>query len=250
VTIVPQDCGCGGNKGEAEAAPAAQGFIYAIGSLRTVEPTPGLSKEFGFAVSSLRNWLPDGELPYEVLSQGQYLYIARELCWVLQIDGSNAGASVDAYIVKPRSHVELYEMVSGLEPISTSDRRFDVIIGPRGPIVDSDAVIEALARGRLGYAAFDVYEIDGKGLGSLDRNPTQRGREQQAEAQRASPGRGHIAAFDTRKLQAANAPVMNAAMREIQGGMSVPAICTGQPRAARVSCTTAITVKKNPVTRT
>jgi phosphoglycerate dehydrogenase-like enzyme len=28
----------------------------------------------------------------------------------------------------------------------------------RGPIVDSDAVIEALARGRLGYAAFDVYD--------------------------------------------------------------------------------------------
>ncbi|HVZ39308.1 MAG TPA: hypothetical protein VHI13_08535 [Candidatus Kapabacteria bacterium] len=139
VTIVPHDCACGGNNGAAaEAAPAAPGFIYAIGSLRTVEPTPGLSKEFGFAVSSLRNWLPNGELPYEVLSQGQYLYIAREVCWVLQIDGSNSGASVDAYIVKPRSYVELYDMVSGLEPISTSDRRFDVIIGPRGPIAPVD----------------------------------------------------------------------------------------------------------------
>jgi phosphoglycerate dehydrogenase-like enzyme len=28
----------------------------------------------------------------------------------------------------------------------------------RGPIVDTDAVIEALASGRLGYAAFDVYD--------------------------------------------------------------------------------------------
>jgi phosphoglycerate dehydrogenase-like enzyme len=46
----------------------------------------------------------------------------------------------------------------GRDDIALMKKTAILVNTSRGPIVDSDAVIEALARGRLGYAAFDVYD--------------------------------------------------------------------------------------------
>jgi phosphoglycerate dehydrogenase-like enzyme len=46
----------------------------------------------------------------------------------------------------------------GREDIALMKRTAILVNTSRGPIVDTDAVIEALKAGRLGYAAFDVYD--------------------------------------------------------------------------------------------
>ena len=46
----------------------------------------------------------------------------------------------------------------GRDDIALMKKTAILVNTSRGPIADSDAVIEALARGRLGYAAFDVYD--------------------------------------------------------------------------------------------
>src|ERR1700743_2419615 len=104
--ITPQcGCGCGGNGG------GNMGYVYAISNLYPAFPNKSLEEEYMYAYQEFKAEGPPNSLFFQVLSQGQNLYIAEQMCWVLNIDG------VDAYIVKPRSHVELYHFIAGLEPI-------------------------------------------------------------------------------------------------------------------------------------
>ena len=55
--------------------------------------------------------LPDREnLLYLVLSQGENLYLAWEMCWVLKID------QIDAYIVEPRTQLQLTQLIQSIAP--------------------------------------------------------------------------------------------------------------------------------------
>ena len=120
--VDPQSCAC------ESGTPLS--YIYAIGALRPEFPSQSMKKAFGQAESTLGVRSPADSRYAEVLSQGQYLYIAREMCWVLQIDGG-----IDAYIVKPRTYVELNEIIQSIKPPTTpGEKTFTVIIGPRGPI--------------------------------------------------------------------------------------------------------------------
>jgi hypothetical protein len=118
-----------------ESPDAAQSYVYAIGSLRAEFPSESLRKEFQQAAANLDTAVPDQDLVYTVLSQGQYLYIAREICWVLRIDGD-----VDSYICRPRTYVELDAFVQSIKPPFTAgERSYTVVIGPRGPLAGPEA---------------------------------------------------------------------------------------------------------------
>ena len=137
--IAVQDCG---TNAVADATNMSASYVYAIGRLRPAFPSASIEQEFYQAVtrpaqSNGAGQVPDDALVYSILSLGQNLYIAREICWVLQIDGADQVGFVDAYVVLPRTYVELYNMVLTLEPIS-GQKRYDVIIGPRGPIATPD----------------------------------------------------------------------------------------------------------------
>lgn len=126
-TVLPQDCGCGGT-----GANGSLGFVFAIGRLYPTFPNKSIEQEYIYAYEEYKAEGPPNALFYQVLSQGHNLYIAKQVCWVLQIEG------VDAYIVKPKSDVELYYFIASLKPENFGELKYDVIIGKRGPIAPAD----------------------------------------------------------------------------------------------------------------
>jgi hypothetical protein len=123
-------CGCGGATGK--QGPTQ--YVYVIGNLRPAYPSMSVEKAFEWAVGAQEVGSPDYGLQYEVMSQGANLNITKQVCWIMQVGGGDAGA-VDTYLVAPRSYPELYNMVEGLRADEhTASRRYDVIIGPRGPM--------------------------------------------------------------------------------------------------------------------
>jgi hypothetical protein len=126
VSIDPQ-CGCGGGGGGTDAG-APVGYVFVVGNIVPRFPSQSLEEEYMYAYQEFKAEGPPNALYYQVLSQGQNLYIARQMCWVLQIDG------VDTYIIVPRTDVELYQLIAALNPIDTGQIRFDVMVGVRGSL--------------------------------------------------------------------------------------------------------------------
>ena len=106
-SVAPQHCSCGGGETCTCGNNGVTSYVYTIGELTAKLPSDSIKAEFEAARNAIDARGPDNALMYEVLSQGQNLYLARAVCWILQVD------SVDTYIVKPRSYVEMYELVSG-----------------------------------------------------------------------------------------------------------------------------------------
>src|ERR1051326_163679 len=85
--VVPQSgCGCGGT-GECTCdTPPSLAYVYAIGTVTARFPSLNIEKEF------MQAWGKNPEQvlrisdsdKFAVLSQGQNLYLAREMCWVFQ----------------------------------------------------------------------------------------------------------------------------------------------------------------------
>src|SRR5687768_6444056 len=73
------------NGGVAAVLPA---FVYAIGSIEARCPTLSCEKEFAQAAGRAdAAGLTDRQALHEVISQRQNRYLARQLCWVLRIEG-------------------------------------------------------------------------------------------------------------------------------------------------------------------
>ncbi|MFL6334571.1 MAG: hypothetical protein ACJ754_14760 [Pyrinomonadaceae bacterium] len=131
--VRPQDCSCGGGAGGtctcgATAAQAAIGFVYAIGTVTARFPNQSVEREF-IQVWGRTNYSGpvSNKAMFEVLSQGQNIYLARSMCWIFQNE------SVDMYVLQPRSYVELTDFILALDdPIDKVT--LDMIIGVRGGI--------------------------------------------------------------------------------------------------------------------
>ena len=65
-----------------------------------------------------------------VLSQPENRYLARQLCYVLTIEG------LDTYVVYPADPVDLNVLIESLRVIQPGD--IDVVVGRRGPIAPPD----------------------------------------------------------------------------------------------------------------
>jgi hypothetical protein len=73
------------------------------------------------------NGLTDRQATQKVLSQRQNRYLARQLCWVMTIEG------LETYILVPRDPTDLDLLVEALRP-TPSPMDLDCVIGARGPI--------------------------------------------------------------------------------------------------------------------
>jgi len=112
----------------AAAFPQPVSYVYALGSIEARFPNLGLEKEFAqVAAQADTSGLTDRELLRELLSQPANRYIARQLCWVLTIEG------LDTYILLPRDPADLDLLVEALRPTPSSGD-LDIVIGLRGPI--------------------------------------------------------------------------------------------------------------------
>jgi hypothetical protein len=76
--------------------------------------------------------LSDRQAIQKVLSQRQNRYLARQLCWVMSIQG------LETYILAPRDPADLDLLVEALRS-TPSPTDLDCVIGLRGPIAPADA---------------------------------------------------------------------------------------------------------------
>ena len=124
-SIHPQGCGCGCTGGAISAG--ASTFVYSIGAIKPMFPDLSTKKEFEYAVTQSPGVAETDY--YQIFTENnyQYLYIAENICWVLEIEG------VDTYILKPRSTTELKDMIDTLNPQHGVDNPMSIVIGIQGP---------------------------------------------------------------------------------------------------------------------
>lgn len=115
------------------AAPATNGtldpsYVYAIGRIEARFPRPSVEKEFAQATGRVETaGLTDRQAVQKLLSQRANRYLARQLCWVMTIEG------LESYIVIPHDPADLDLLVECFRG-TPSPMDLDCVIGLRGPI--------------------------------------------------------------------------------------------------------------------
>ena len=103
-------------------------YIYAIGRIEARFPRLSVEKEFAQAAGRAETaGQTDQQTFYNVLSEPESRYLARQLCWVLMIQG------LETYIVHPRDPRDFDRLVEAIRP-QPSPIDIDAVIGTRGPI--------------------------------------------------------------------------------------------------------------------
>jgi hypothetical protein len=118
-------CGCETAPGPSSGAAV---YIYAIGRVDARFPTLAVEKEFMQAAKQTDNaGKTDRQTLQAVLSKPENRYLARNMCWVLTVQG------LDTYILSPRDPRDFDRLVDAIRPEPTP-LDLDVVIGVRGPI--------------------------------------------------------------------------------------------------------------------
>jgi hypothetical protein len=103
-------------------------FIYVLGRIEPRFPSLSIEKEFAQATGRAETaGLTDRESVHTVLSERENRYLARQLCWVLTIEG------LDTYILHPADPADLDMLTEAVRP-TTRPTDVDVVIGRRGPL--------------------------------------------------------------------------------------------------------------------
>jgi hypothetical protein len=114
---------CSGASASLPATP-----VYAIGRIEARFPLLSVEKEFAQATGRAETaGQTDQQAFYSVLSQPGGRYLARQLCWVLSVQG------LETYILQPRDPGDFDRLVEAIRP-QPSPMDLDVVIGMRGPI--------------------------------------------------------------------------------------------------------------------
>jgi hypothetical protein len=121
-------CGVSMQLNPANNSNTTPAYIYALGRIEPRFPSPAAEKEFAQATGRTDTaGLTDRQAVHQVLSQRQNRYLARQLCWVLTIEG------LETYILQPGDPVDFDLLIEAIRP-APSPIDIDVIIGVRGPI--------------------------------------------------------------------------------------------------------------------
>ena len=136
-------------------ASQADSYVYALGRIEPRFPSPAVEKEFAQAVGrSDTAGLTDRQTLHSVLSQRQYRYLTRQLCWVLNIQG------LETYLLHPRDPFDLellVEAADGPDPVPW----ISLVIGLRGPIAPPEMCNGLM----VPMVAFDqIYSFDRESL--------------------------------------------------------------------------------------
>jgi hypothetical protein len=149
-------------------------FVYALGRIEPRFPRLSVEKEFAQATAHLKTapGLTDRQTLHAVLSMPENRYLARQLCWVLTIEG------LETYILVPRDPADLQRLVEAVRPISRADD-LDVVIGVRGPLAAPDMCNGLM----VPIVAFDqIYSFDRDSLLEAIPSPTKGSSEKFAAA--------------------------------------------------------------------
>jgi PatG C-terminal len=133
------------------AASMPVSYAYTIGRIEARSPRLSVEKEFAQAAGRAETASQtDQQAFYNVLSKPENRFLARQLCWVLTVQG------LDTYIVHPRDPGDFDRLMEAIRP-QPSPMDIDVVIGMRGPIAPPE-----LCNGLMvPIVAFDqVYSFD------------------------------------------------------------------------------------------
>jgi hypothetical protein len=112
----------------------ASPYVYAIGTVEPRFPSLALEKEFAQATGRAEQTagLTDQETIQSVLSEGANRYLARQMCFVMTVQG------LETYLLYPRDPADLDLLVEAIRP-APRPTDLDVVIGVRGPIAPPEA---------------------------------------------------------------------------------------------------------------
>lgn len=120
---------CAATAGEGGGAPPT--YIHAIGSIEARFPNASIEKEYDQCVAGRET---AGSAPeqvrYDMLKA--YHHLATEMCWVFSVE------KVETYILVPRDHWVLDELVEAVKPRGEQLLDIDVIIGTKGPVAPAE----------------------------------------------------------------------------------------------------------------
>jgi PatG Domain len=119
---------------EGDITSVSQGrpFVYAIGRVEARFPTLSAEKEFAQATGRTDTaGKTDQQTFHTVLSKREHRYLARQLCWVLTIQG------LETYLLQPRDPGDIDLLVEAIRP-APSPNDIDVVIGTRAGIASPD----------------------------------------------------------------------------------------------------------------
>jgi PatG C-terminal len=130
---------------------ATYSYVYALGRITPRFPSLAVEKEFAQATGRAdTTGLTDRQVLQSVLSERENRYLARQLCWVLTIEG------LETYILRPRDPADLDLLVEAMRP-TPSLLDVDVVVGVRGPIATPDMCNGLM----IPIVAFDqIYSFD------------------------------------------------------------------------------------------
>jgi PatG Domain len=118
---------CGGVAGTQNGGTASSSYVYALGQIEARFPRPSVEKEMAQATGRAETaGRTDQQAFHQVLSQRENRYLARQMCWVLMIQG------LETYILQPRDPADLDLLIGAIEPHESP--WISLVIGVRGPI--------------------------------------------------------------------------------------------------------------------
>jgi hypothetical protein len=107
-------------------------YVYALGRIEPLFPRLSVEKEYAQVVGRANTkGKTDKETLHSVLSKPENRYLARQLCWVMTIEG------LETYILTTRASTDIDLLVESLRA-SPDPMDVDVIIGVKGPMAPSD----------------------------------------------------------------------------------------------------------------
>jgi PatG Domain len=118
---------CGG------AGSTSASYVYALGQIATRFPRPSVEKEVAQATGRAETaGQTDRQAFHDVLSQRENRYLARQLCWVLTVQG------LETYILQPRDPADLDLLIGALRGPPDPVPWISTVIGVRGPVAPPD----------------------------------------------------------------------------------------------------------------
>src|SRR5206468_4106171 len=109
-------------------ASQARSYVYALGRIEPRFPSPAVEKEFAQVTGrGETKGKTDREVMQAVLSAHENRYLARQLCWVLTLQG------LETYLLTPRDSADFRLLVEAVRP-TPRPTDLDAVIGLRGPM--------------------------------------------------------------------------------------------------------------------
>ena len=132
-SLAPQPCPtCGAALATNGGLVATPSYVYAIGRIEPRFPRLSVEKELAQVTGQAdAAGLTDRQALQRILSERQNRYLARQLCWVLSVEG------LETYLLYPRDFSDLDLLIEAVRA-TPSPLDLDVIIGTRGSIASPE----------------------------------------------------------------------------------------------------------------